>query len=410
MTRRLATLQKVADIQPIPNADSIEAVQIGGWWVVSRKGIHKVGDTVVYYEIDSFLPAADKRYESLGDVDGKKFITWNGKLGFRLKTIRLRGQVSQGFILSLKEEDGTDRFPEITDRTEDTDVTELLKIEKWEPQGENANNNGSQGGGRAGNFPSFVIKTDQERIQNYSRQIAGWLTDNFQATVKKDGSSMTVAIVWPDSTHYKEALKLSGFVQDESLGARFKRFLGRFFDKYKEVQEPVILLMSRNVLLKLDGDSNFHKALKKYNVIDALKKCTLFAEDLDGTKSGLSIAVQGELIAPDIQGNYEKVQSVEWHVFDILDIEQHEYFLPNETLVSAQHFGFPHVSVIASGKLADIIDLKEGEDAIQKILAYAEGAGDNQGVKREGLVFKSHTNAQVSFKAISNSYLLKKKD
>jgi len=92
MERKLATIRKITDIRPIEGADMIELATVGGWSVVVAKDVgHKVGNSVVYCEIDSFLPIKEE-FEFLRKSSYKKM---GDQEGFRLKTIRLRGQLSQ---------------------------------------------------------------------------------------------------------------------------------------------------------------------------------------------------------------------------------------------------------------------------------------------------------------------------
>lgn len=123
--RELASIQVIKDIQPIKDADNIVVVSILGWKVVSKKGEFSLGDKCVYFEVDSFLPI-EERYEFLRSSSYRNN-DFMGE-GFRLKTIKLRGQLSQGLALPLQE------FPEISEEVAiaGTEVTELLKIKKWE--------------------------------------------------------------------------------------------------------------------------------------------------------------------------------------------------------------------------------------------------------------------------------------
>ena len=116
--RKLASIQQVVDVYGIDGADAIECVKVQGWQIVVKKGEFKKGDLVVFYEIDSFLPASDSRYESFKE----RFTTWNGKKGMRLKTIKLRKALSQGLVLPVK------NFPEIKNPIIDMDVTETHGI------------------------------------------------------------------------------------------------------------------------------------------------------------------------------------------------------------------------------------------------------------------------------------------
>jgi RNA ligase (TIGR02306 family) len=97
MERKLASIQKVAEIRPIEGADAIEVARINNWNVVVKKGEYKAGDLCIYCEIDSFLPVREE-FEFLRKSSFKKM---GDQEGFRLKTIRLRGQLSQGLLLPL---------------------------------------------------------------------------------------------------------------------------------------------------------------------------------------------------------------------------------------------------------------------------------------------------------------------
>lgn len=377
MTRALASIKKIDALLPIKDADRIELAVIGGWQVVTQKGIHSVGDLVVFFEIDSFLPASDARYESFRD----RFINWNGKEGMRVKTIKLKKQLSQGVILSLLD------FPEIEATAAlGDDVTTKLGIEKWEVV-EKENTSAVASKTRA--FPYFLRKTDQERIQNYGHLVSHALDEEFEVTVKKDGSSMTVFRVDPASSYYKDALELMRGKQ--SLWQKVKNYLS---DKLGTA-EAVYGICSRNVLLPLEGDSNFHKAARN----------VLFALENESEFNSASFAVQGEVVAPDIQGNYENVKEVEFHMFDLFDIEDQKYVLPGDRRAFAAVNYINHVKVVDGGMLRDIVRYQEGDDIVKKTLTYASGPGDNPGVMREGVVFKSKTR-DFSFKAVSNEYLL----
>jgi len=96
--RKLATIRKISDIQPIEGADMIEVATIDGWKVVIGKDVgHEIGDLVVYCEVDSFLPV-EPEFEFLRKSSFKKM---GDKEGFRIRTIKLRNTISQGLILNL---------------------------------------------------------------------------------------------------------------------------------------------------------------------------------------------------------------------------------------------------------------------------------------------------------------------
>lgn len=98
MERKLASIRVISEINPIPEADAIERATVDGWNVVVKKGEFKPGDLCVYCEIDSFLPVKEE-FEFLRKSSYRKMS--DGTEGFRLKTIKLKGQISNGLLLPL---------------------------------------------------------------------------------------------------------------------------------------------------------------------------------------------------------------------------------------------------------------------------------------------------------------------
>ena len=175
MERKLASVVKIVDIQPIVGADAIVVAKVKGWNVVVKKDEYKVGDLAVYYEIDSFLPVRPQ-FEFLRKSSFKRMGTTDG---FRLKTIRLRNTVSQGLLTPIP--DG------IVDPKEGDDLTEALDIVKYEPPIP-----AQLAGKIKGTFPSFIPKTDETRIQNFESDI-GFVPvgERVYITEKLDGTSFT---------------------------------------------------------------------------------------------------------------------------------------------------------------------------------------------------------------------------
>lgn len=158
MERKLASVQVVSDLQPIPEADLIEVATVRGWKLVVKKGEYAIGDKVIYCEIDSFLPVKEE-FEFLRKSSYKKM---GEQEGFRLKTIKLKGQVSQGLLLPIS------TLPQPESLNEGDDVTELLGIVKFEPPIP-----AQLAGTMKSYFPSFIPKTDEERIQNLTEKLDG---------------------------------------------------------------------------------------------------------------------------------------------------------------------------------------------------------------------------------------------
>ena len=178
--RRLATIEVVSEIAPIPEADAIVRARIRGWDIVVKLDEFKPGDPCVYFEVDTMLDVEDSRFEFLAPR-GVRTDVYDRK-GHVLKTVRLRGQYSQGLALPLSE------FPELgafeVDRAGE-DVTDILGVFKWEPPVP-----AELAGQVRGNRPGWIPKTDEERVQNFADVLA--VTDQtWVATEKVDGSSVT---------------------------------------------------------------------------------------------------------------------------------------------------------------------------------------------------------------------------
>lgn len=96
--RKMASIRRLDEINPIPGADAIEAATIGGWRVVVKKGDFKAGDLAVYCEIDSWIPNSVAPFLT---KPGRFPKVYNGVEGEKLRTIRLRRQISQGLLLPI---------------------------------------------------------------------------------------------------------------------------------------------------------------------------------------------------------------------------------------------------------------------------------------------------------------------
>jgi len=176
MTRKLATIRQIHTIAPIEGADLIELAKVDNWQVVVKKGEYEVGDLAVYLEIDSFVPTALAPYLTRPGHTPKEY---HGVLGERLKTVRLKKQLSQGLLLPISE--AYKRAYSVGE-----DVTEDYGITKWEPPVSPA-----LAGVAKGNFPPCIPKTDQERIQNIKR-----IPETvYEISEKLEGSSMTCYII-----------------------------------------------------------------------------------------------------------------------------------------------------------------------------------------------------------------------
>lgn len=325
--RKLASIQIIEDLQPIEGADKIEKARVKGWWAVVKKGDFKVGDRCIYYEIDSFLPIKPEYEFLLKGSKPKTMKVDSGEVqGIRLRTVTLKGQISQGLVLPCNE-----------DGEVDTDLTEKLGIIKYEapipPQ---------LSGKVKGNFPSFIPKTDEERIQNMAQVLS-----NFYVTEKLDGSSVT---------YYKK--------------------------------DGVLGVCSRNLELS-EGDTSQWKLARELDLANKLP------EDM---------ALQGELVGNGIQQNPLKLSGHKVFFFNAYNIRTGTYLNFKDFIQFCKSIGVETVPILEDNFVLP--------STVEAMLEYAKGkSAINPETEREGVVVRPkvemiYDGVRLSFKAISNNYLL----
>lgn len=331
--RKLASIRVVKDVRPIPGADVIEVIVVDNWKVVSQKNQFKIGDKVVYFEIDSFLPIQDQ-FEFLRKSSYRKLA--DESEGFRLKTIRLRGQISQGLIMPL------DILPFGNYNVGD-DVTDILGVVKFDPPLP-----AELDGEAIGNFPSFIQKTDEERIQNLTEEYENYKKFRYFASEKMDGSSSTF------------------FLNEGEFG-----------------------VCSRNYQMIINLDNTFGRIITNNNL------------EVKMRDFGRNIAIQGEIIGEGVQGNKYKLKGQKLMVYNIFDIDLYEYVSKEKMLEICNIFGLETVPTI-------LVDFTLPE-TIEELLEIATAKSVvNPDVIREGLVWVSIDSPErISFKTISNDFLLK---
>lgn len=361
MERKLASIQRIIEIRPIEGADAIEVARVNNWDVVVKKGEYNLGDLCVYCEIDSFLPIREE-FEFLRKSSFKRM---GDQEGFRLKTIRLRGQLSQGLLLPLEVLNGEEEmvigtveqpwgpqlqlgpYDDAIVIEEGADVTEVLGIVKYEPPIP-----AELSGKIRGNFPSFLRKTDEERVQNLTKHYYEWVNNDldFYVTEKLDGSSATF------------------YLNEGQFG-----------------------VCSRNLDLLETEENTFWKVARELQIEEKLRS------------TGKNLAIQGELIGEGIQGNPYKIKGQTVRFFNAFDIDSQTYYGLPMFLATMQHQleleTVPFVTNLTM-KLPKTID---------EALAFAEAKSVlNPDFDREGVVFRT-MDRTISFKAISNKFLLNEK-
>jgi RNA ligase (TIGR02306 family) len=341
MERKLASIQRVLAIEPIANADAIELARINGWQCVVKKGEFAPGDLGVFLEIDSIPP----------DNEVFRFL-WMPKSGeqierpakFRIRTMKLRGALSQGLLLPLSS------F-ELEKASEGDDVTQLLGVEKYEPpifskefKGEDV---------FRAPFPGFIPKTDEMRVQSVPEVLDEIQGLPYVATLKYDGTSSTFAIDPRDNEFHA---------------------------------------CGRNISLK-EGKNSYWRAAHKYDLENILRRSP-------------HVALQGELCGPGIQKNRLDLKELSLFVFNVYDFQNARYLAHDEARQWLLQNGLTPVETIEEGE-----SFAHTQDSL---LALAEGKYPNTQNEREGIVirprqerFSPTLGGRLSFKAISNRFLLK---
>lgn len=335
-------------------ATRIEAVQINhGWWCVSAMNNFQVGDKAVYFEIDSFIPD-EERF----GLDPAKTISYvyeaSERTGWRIRTARMMGQYSQGYALPL-------HVLGVDGKVGD-DLTADLGIVKWEPPLPTGSMNVK------GYIPGVVVKTDQPRIENLALDIGNIVDKMYEQTIKLDGRSVSV-IKMNDSTD----------------------------------------VAGRNWVYKDCG------ANTEWNTIHTQKIDTALA-NYKG-----DIVLQGELIGPGIHGNHEKIKGHQFVIFEVQDLATRRKLNADERqeiidwLRSQGAIIFtPPAKKVWIGETENpnadiniIVDKNDIGGTIAEILKHSDGPSMYNQANREGVVYKSYDDPNLSFKAISAWYLAK---
>ncbi|MDR0313323.1 MAG: RNA ligase (ATP) [Treponema sp.] len=284
--RSLVTIQKVKEISAIEDSDFLELAHVMGWQCVVKKGEFQTGDLGVYYEVDSFLPL-DDRYEFLRNSSYRENDD-NGK-GFRIRTVKMRGQLSQGLLLPLA------KFPELEGCGEGADVTDKLNIKKWYiPE------TAADGGVIIGERPYGIPASDEIRIQSSLELLEELKGKPYYITTKMDGTSGIVYYI------------------GEKFGC-----------------------CSRNKEIKDEETALYWTSVYKYGLKEKLGSL------------GRNIVLTGEICGPGIQKNKLRLPTIEWYVFDVKDWDSQKYLPYDEACKLCADLGIPIVPLEERGEQFD---------------------------------------------------------
>ena len=343
--RKLASIQKVWKIEPIEGADRIELAHVLGWQCVVNRGQFQPMDTAVYFEIDSFLPIRPE-FEFMRTSSYRKTDIMGE--GFRLRTMKFRGQISQGLLLPVSQ------FPEIPKDVEvGTDVTELLSVKKWEIE-----ERATTGGTVIGNLPYDIPHTDETRVQENPELIQAFAGLDYYISTKMDGSSHSIGI-----------------------------------------DENGFHVTGHNYEYKDDSASFFYNLVKERGYREKMERFMM--------EHGLkTLTIQGELCAPGIQRNRLRLAKPEWYVFTIR--EDGKRVGLNKMQDICKELGLTAVPIEEVGNdlpsryptVESLLERADGD--------YPNG-GKKEGIVIRPVepVFCPLISASLSMKVVSNTYLLK---
>jgi RNA ligase (TIGR02306 family) len=283
----------------IPDADFLETAHIMGWQCVVKKGEFKEGDVGVYFEVDSFLPL-DPRYEFLRSSSYRENPD-NGR-GFRIRTAKMRGQLSQGLFLPLS------LFPELEGCNEGDDVTEKLGIKKWY-----APETAGAGGTIIGSRPNGIPASDEVRVQSALELLDELRRKPYYITTKMDGTSGIVYYI------------------DGKIGC-----------------------CSRNKEIKDEAEALYWSPVYRYGLKEKL------------AKYGKNIVLTGEICGPGIQKNRLRLNDPEWYVFDVMDWDSGAYLPYDRMIEICASLGLNLVPLEERGEsfaytLEDLLEKAKGK-------------------------------------------------
>ena len=378
--RALAYTVRCGKIEKIEGADNIELMSVLGWKVITKIGEFHEGDLCVYFEIDSKLPE-------------KEWSEFMASKKYKVKTMKLGkfNVISQGLALPVSV------FDVAIPSEEGVDVTELLGVTYSVEEDNVRKSNGDPNakykamaarhqkifkqkwarwlmrrswgrkllfaffGKKKDNprgFPTFVSKTDEERVENQPWRIGDGNT--YLVTEKLDGTSCTYAL------ERKGRNKFEFYVCSRNV---------RQQDENQECYH----------------DHNIYWDLAfKYNIEQHLKDFLNEHKDLKW------VCIQGEGVGA-VQGNPLKLNEDDLYVFNFKDSNVGRWS-SYEGKKKIEEWSMKWVPILGEVQMPD---------TMEELKNLATGKSQvNPNVMREGLVYRSLDGVD-SFKNVSREYLLK---
>lgn len=375
MREQLAYVEVIKSLSPIKDADKIERATVLGWECVVLKGQFKVGDNIIFCEVDSVLP----------DIECFDFLR---EKKFRIRTIKLKSQISQGLVLSLSTINDIDPAFDISKLKVGDDCTSLLGITKYDPESALDEPEVEQVKRswianrysyykwkllgikpiKKGSFPSDVPKTNEERVQKMGSALERHEGEEVYITEKLEGSSCT-------------------FIYRKN-----GNWLARLFNNdgiFQVCSRNTIVFNSQNGKNRKNSPHYLKSIADRYKIHEKLKSLNR------------NLALQGESLGPKIQKNIYNFSDYEFCAFLMFDIDKQEYLSFVEMQSLCRELNIPMVPVVGFGKIVpDVkyyVELSKGKSLM----------GVN--INREGIVIRGLA-GNFSFKSINPEYLLAERD
>lgn len=363
--RKLASIQKITAIRPIDGAESIEVAQILGWEVVVKKGEFKDGDMVCYVEVDSILPE-------------KPEFEFMRSRKFRVRTVKLRGQISQGIAFPLSILPDGEYYI-------DADVTNLLGVKKWEP------------------YEEIKQKTDKPKYRYitvprwFPAGVIRFWNKKFKIKIRKKKTfDIWSYIPKTGETRVQVLGNLLQSKQGESCYVT-EKLDGSSVTFY--LKDGVFGVCSRNIdLERVESGNQFWNAAINLDIENKMKhfsKCSTLK----------NFALQGELIGSGIQGNkYKLTNETKVYFFDVWDFDNQKYL------------GSPHIGNMLYTMGLDMVPILDIDftlvNDIPALIKYATRKSIiRPDIWAEGVVIRTVSGNcgrdRISFKCINPEFLLK---
>lgn len=370
--RKLAHIEMITALSPIEGADRIEVATVLGWQCVVKKGEFKVGQRIVYIEVDSIMPEKPE-YEFLRDRK------------FRIKTIKLKGQISQGLVIALPKT--WDTRPIGMDVTVDLGIEKYLTPSERSEEEEQAKKIANERNKlkkfmmryswyrrmflskkQKNGFPFWVSKTDEERIQNMPNVLEKFKDYEIYVTEKVDYQSATFT---------------------GKMVSKYSGILGKLFPKSFK-----LVVCSRNQVNN-DKNSLYWQIAKKYRIEEILKE-------------NPSLTIQGEQGSPSVQGNKYKIKEPAFWVFNIIDHEKNYHYNRFEMVAFCEKYDLPLVPLVYIND-KPYCKLSELGTTVQELVEFSKGKSVLANIPREGIVVRCIEDGKkvFSFKVINPNFLLK---